>query len=47
MNGLWEGIAWDDLVDPSLPPGVIAVQDSEGNWWRYPLVEFTGDAGPE
>jgi len=27
-------------VDPSLPPGVIAIKDGDGLWWRYPLAEF-------
>ena len=31
-------------IDPSLPPGVIAMQDDSGLWWRYPLAEFTEDA---
>lgn len=32
--------AWGRAPDPSLPPGVIALQDTEGRWWRYPLAEF-------
>jgi hypothetical protein len=31
---------WDACVDPSLPPDVVALQDDEGLWWRYPLIEF-------
>jgi hypothetical protein len=30
----------EQAADPSLPEGVIAVQDSGGRWWRYPLCEF-------
>lgn len=30
-------------VDPDLPAGVIAIQDADGRWWRYPLSEFTED----
>ena len=32
-------------VDPSLPPGVIGIKDSDGLTWRYPLTEFTEDPG--
>ena len=31
-------------ADPSLPAGVIAVQDKDGLWWRYPLAEFAEDS---
>jgi len=31
---------WGRTLDPSLPPGVIALQDGAGYWWRYPLAEF-------
>ncbi len=31
---------WERATDPSLPPGVISLQDHAGLWWRYPLVEF-------
>jgi hypothetical protein len=34
---------WGRVLDPSLPPGVIALQDTEGQWWRYPLAEFPAD----
>lgn len=27
-------------VDPSLPAGIIGVEDSSGDVWRYPLAEF-------
>lgn len=37
---VWLDEAWASAEDPSLPPGVIKLQDSAGNWWRYPLVEF-------
>jgi hypothetical protein len=32
--------AWGRALDPSLPPGVIALKGSDGKWWRYPLCEF-------
>jgi hypothetical protein len=35
--------AWGRALDPSLPPGVIALQDAEGRWWRYPLAEFPAE----
>lgn len=41
--------AWFDeetlgrALDPSLPPGVIALRDVDGLWWRYPLAEFPAD----
>lgn len=31
-------------TDPSLPPGVIAVRDKDGFWWRYPLAEFAEES---
>lgn len=31
-------------LDPALPPGVIALQDANGDWWRYPLAEFADDS---
>jgi hypothetical protein len=36
----------EQAADPSLPAGAIAIQDGEGNWWRYPLCEFT-EAGDD
>lgn len=32
--------AWGRAVDPTLPADVIALQDVNGDWWRYPLAEF-------
>lgn len=34
---------WDKAVNTDLPPGVIELQDRKGEWWRYPLIEFTCD----
>ncbi len=34
---------WAAAIDPSLPPGVIVLADSEGLAWRYPLAEFTDE----
>jgi hypothetical protein len=39
--------AWGRALDPSLPPGVIALQDADGNWWRYPLAEFPAENAQE
>lgn len=36
----------DSALDESLPSGVIAVQDDERDWWRYPLPEFTEGESP-
>jgi hypothetical protein len=39
-EGVFTAEMIDRATDPSLPEGVIAVQDSQGRWWRYPLREF-------
>lgn len=37
----WTGDeAREVAADPSLPPGTVAFQDSDGLWWQYPLAEF-------
>jgi hypothetical protein len=46
VSGIWDGIDWGRVSDDSLPSGVIAVQDGAGNWWRYPLAEFSDDGEP-
>lgn len=35
--------AWGRAVDPDVPPGVIALCDTNGEWWRYPLAEFPAE----
>jgi hypothetical protein len=42
MRTVLSSEAWAAAIDESLSDGVIAIQDGDGLWWRYPLAEFGG-----
>jgi hypothetical protein len=42
-GGYIDHAVWDEACDPSLPEGVIELQDRDGKLWRYPLAEFPAD----
>ena len=45
-ESVFTSLMLEHAADPSMPAGAIAIQDGEGNWWRYPLREFT-EAGDD